>query len=95
MFIACIIWLVGSTLMCAVQDVAMLIVARVVNGFAVGMLTSQGYASPLHSKSQILALTICLKTDLHCRNQSPKCTRSADFVPTVDDYLGHSHHVLP
>jgi Na+/melibiose symporter and related transporters len=43
LFIACIIWLVGSTLMCAVQDVAMLIVARVFNGFAVGMLTSQGY----------------------------------------------------
>jgi MFS family permease len=42
LFIACIIWLVGSTLMCAVQDVAMLIVSRVINGFAVGMLTSQG-----------------------------------------------------
>ena len=42
MFIACIIWIIGSVLMCAVQDVAMLIVARIVNGFAVGMLTSQG-----------------------------------------------------
>lgn len=48
LFIACIIWLVGSTLMCAVQDVAMLIVSRVFNGFAVGMLTSQGYES--HAK---------------------------------------------
>jgi MFS family permease len=42
MFIACIVWLIGSTLMCAVQNVPMLIVARIFNGFAVGMLTSQG-----------------------------------------------------
>lgn len=42
LFIACIIWIVGCILMCAVQNVAMLIVSRVVNGFAVGMLTSQG-----------------------------------------------------
>ena len=42
LFVACIIFIIGSTLMCAVQDLAMLIVARIVNGFAVGMLTSQG-----------------------------------------------------
>lgn len=42
LFIACIIWLIGSTLMCAVQNVPMLIVSRVFNGFSVGMLTSQG-----------------------------------------------------
>ena len=42
MFIACLIWLVGSTLMCAVQNTAMLIVSRIINGFAVGILTSQG-----------------------------------------------------
>jgi MFS family permease len=42
LFIACIFWLFGSILMCAVQDVAMLIVSRIINGFAVGILTSQG-----------------------------------------------------
>ena len=42
MFVACLIWLVGSTLMAAVQNIAMLIVSRIINGFAVGMLTSQG-----------------------------------------------------
>jgi MFS family permease len=42
MFIACLIWLIGSTLMCAVQNTAMLIVSRIINGFAVGILTSQG-----------------------------------------------------
>ncbi|KAJ5365264.1 Major facilitator superfamily domain general substrate transporter [Penicillium concentricum] len=42
MFIACILWLIGSTLMSAVQNVAMLIVSRIINGFAVGILTSQG-----------------------------------------------------
>lgn len=40
--IACVIFTVGSILMSAVQNQAMLIVARIVNGFAVGMLTSQG-----------------------------------------------------
>jgi predicted MFS family arabinose efflux permease len=40
--IACVVFVVGSTLMCAVQNVAMLIVSRVINGYAVGMLTSQG-----------------------------------------------------
>lgn len=43
LFVACIIWVIGSILMCAVQNIAMLIVSRVFNGFAVGMLTSQGY----------------------------------------------------
>ncbi|KAK2783147.1 hypothetical protein FQN53_009336 [Emmonsiellopsis sp. PD_33] len=42
LFIACIIWIIGSSLMSAVQNVAMLIVSRMINGFAVGMLTSQG-----------------------------------------------------
>ncbi|OQE39140.1 hypothetical protein PENCOP_c007G03414 [Penicillium coprophilum] len=42
MFIACILWLIGSILMSAVQNVAMLIVSRIINGFAVGILTSQG-----------------------------------------------------
>ena len=42
LLIACVIFIIGSILMCAVQDLAMLIVARVVNGFAVGMLTTQG-----------------------------------------------------
>lgn len=43
--VACVIWVTGSILMCAVQNIAMLIVARIVNGFAVGMLTSQGYVA--------------------------------------------------
>lgn len=41
LFIACVIWLIGSILMCAVQNVPMLIVSRVINGFSVGILTSQ------------------------------------------------------
>lgn len=48
MFIACLVWLVGSSVMAAVQSVAMLIVARIINGFAVGMLTSQGYVRGLN-----------------------------------------------
>ncbi|KAJ5676183.1 hypothetical protein N7462_009080 [Penicillium macrosclerotiorum] len=61
LFIACIIWLVGSTLMCAVQNVAMLIVSRIMNGFAVGMLTSQGpiliaEISLPHQRGRLLSL---------------------------------------
>jgi MFS family permease len=44
LFVACLIWIVGSSLMAAVQNVGMLVAARVINGFSVGMLTSQGYA---------------------------------------------------
>jgi len=43
MAVACIIFICGSILMSAVQNRAMLIVSRIVNGWAVGMLTSQGY----------------------------------------------------
>ncbi|KAJ5108489.1 hypothetical protein N7456_005164 [Penicillium angulare] len=61
LYIACIIWLIGSTLMCAVQNVAMLIVSRVFNGFAVGMLTSQGpiliaEISLPHQRGRLLSL---------------------------------------
>ncbi|CAI7664464.1 unnamed protein product [Penicillium manginii] len=61
LFIACIVWLIGSTLMCAVQNVPMLIVARIINGFSVGMLTSQGpiliaEISLPHQRGRLLSL---------------------------------------
>ncbi|KAJ5708824.1 hypothetical protein N7493_010158 [Penicillium malachiteum] len=61
LFIACIIWLIGSTLMCAVQNVAMLVVSRIINGFAVGILTSQGpiliaEISLPHQRGRLLSL---------------------------------------
>jgi hypothetical protein len=65
MFIACIIWVVGSALMCAVQDVAMLIVSRGVNGFAVGMLTSQGFVFQVQSQLRSKLPTKSPKTYLH------------------------------
>jgi len=46
MAVACVVFVVGSILMSASQNQAMLIVARIVNGWAVGMLTSQGLVSP-------------------------------------------------
>jgi sugar porter (SP) family MFS transporter len=59
LFVACCVWIVGSTLMAAVQNVAMLIVARIVNGFAVGMFTSQApimiaEISPPHVRGRLL-----------------------------------------
>ena len=50
MMLACTIFITGSIIMCAVQARAMLIVARIINGFGVGILTSQGYVSS-HSVS--------------------------------------------
>lgn len=43
---ACVVFVVGSILMSAAQNQAMLIVSRIVNGWAVGMLTSQGFVRP-------------------------------------------------
>lgn len=53
MMIACLIFIAGSIVMCAVQDKTMLIIARVVNGSGVGLLTSQGY-DPIHPCPQTI-----------------------------------------
>lgn len=39
--IGCIIWIIGSVIMCASQNVGMLIAGRVINGLAVGIESSQ------------------------------------------------------
>ncbi|KAK2597444.1 high affinity glucose transporter [Conoideocrella luteorostrata] len=39
--VGCIIWLIGSTLCCASQNIGMLIVGRIVNGFCVGIESAQ------------------------------------------------------
>lgn len=40
-FVACILWIIGSVLCCAAQDVAMLIVGRIFNGACVGIASAQ------------------------------------------------------
>ncbi|KAM0257957.1 hypothetical protein ACHAQJ_004116 [Trichoderma viride] len=39
--IGCIIWVIGSTLSCASQNIGMLIVARIINGLSVGIESAQ------------------------------------------------------
>ncbi|CRG86023.1 High-affinity glucose transporter [Talaromyces islandicus] len=39
--IGCVIWLIGSTIICASQNIAMLIVGRIINGLAVGIESAQ------------------------------------------------------
>ncbi|KAF7596952.1 hypothetical protein BBP40_011318 [Aspergillus hancockii] len=39
--VGCIIWLIGSTIMCASQNIGMLIVGRIINGFCVGIESAQ------------------------------------------------------
>lgn len=43
---ACVIYIAGCAIMCSAQNVAQLIVSRIVNGFAVGILSSQACATP-------------------------------------------------
>ncbi|KAJ5280689.1 Hexose transporter [Penicillium angulare] len=39
--LGCLIWIIGSTLICAAQNIAMLCVGRVINGLAVGIESAQ------------------------------------------------------
>ena len=39
--IGCLIWIVGSTIICASQDIGMLIAGRIINGFCVGIESAQ------------------------------------------------------
>jgi len=39
--IGCVIWVIGSTIICASQDIGMLIAGRVINGFCVGIESAQ------------------------------------------------------
>ncbi|KAL6821333.1 glucose transporter [Trichoderma camerunense] len=39
--VGCIIWVIGSTLSCASQNIGMLIVARIINGISVGIESAQ------------------------------------------------------
>ncbi|OJD38807.1 sugar transporter [Diplodia corticola] len=41
MEVAAIIWIIGSAIQCSAQNVAQLIVGRVINGFTVGIMSSQ------------------------------------------------------
>ena len=40
-FVGCILWVIGSILTCAVQNIAMLIVGRIFNGMCVGLCSAQ------------------------------------------------------
>lgn len=39
--IGCIIWVIGSTIICASQDIGMLVLGRVINGLCVGIESAQ------------------------------------------------------
>ncbi|EED19748.1 sugar transporter, putative [Talaromyces stipitatus ATCC 10500] len=39
--IGCIVWMIGSTLTCAAQNIGMLVVGRIINGLAVGFESAQ------------------------------------------------------
>lgn len=39
--IGCVIWIIGSAITCASQNIAMLVVGRLINGFCVGIQSAQ------------------------------------------------------
>lgn len=39
--LGCVIWVIGSTIICASQNIAMLVVGRVINGLSVGIESAQ------------------------------------------------------
>jgi len=39
--IGCVIWVVGSVIICAAQNIPMLVVGRIINGFCVGIQSAQ------------------------------------------------------
>lgn len=41
LIVGCVIFVIGSSIMAAVQNVPMLIAARIINGFGVGFMTTQ------------------------------------------------------
>ena len=96
MAVACCIFIVGSTLMCAVQKQAMLIIARMVNGFAVGLMTSQGYGPfvsvPIKSSTNTF---LYQQSHLYCRNESSTQKRPSHLSATMDDYLGCTSSIAP
>lgn len=71
MAVACCIFIVGSTLMCAVQKQAMLIIARMVNGFAVGLMTSQGYGPFLCLLIKPLTNNLLTDSPIYIAEMSP------------------------
>lgn len=40
-FVGCVLWVIGSILTCAVQNIGMLIVGRILNGACVGLCSAQ------------------------------------------------------
>lgn len=58
-FAGCILWLIGSTLTCAVQNIGMLIVGRIFNGMCVGLASAQvpvylSELSPSHIRGRLV-----------------------------------------
>lgn len=55
--IGAVIWCIGSIIICASQNIGMLIAGRFINGFSVGICSAQGTAQFTHAMVQNPALT--------------------------------------
>jgi hypothetical protein len=92
MFFACFTFIVGSTLMCGVQNRLMLVIARVINGFGAGILTSQGpiYIAEV-SRPHLRGRLISLQQWMISWGVSLPASRTA---AAKSDSLADPHHVF-
>lgn len=105
--VGCIIWCIGSIIVCASQNIGMLIVGRFINGLAVGICSAQVpvYVSELAPPSKrgrvVGAQQWYVKCHLHAVPKlpsylflSPKKNYTDFTVCLKGDHLGYSDHVL-
>ena len=86
--IGAVIWCVGSIIVCASQNIGMLIAGRFINGFSVGICSAQVPVYVAELGESLLPHRSCMMTDIdHSSSQQAwSCSRRA----TVGNYLGYT-----
>ena len=94
LMIASVIWIIGAAIQCSSQNVAQLIVGRLISGLAVGITSSQVVSSanaflPSSKYRSNLSCLVSTDTDilipvcLSCRTLSGTYSRSSCRYPTM------------
>lgn len=89
--IGSVIWCIGSIIVCASQNIPMLIVGRIINGFSVGICSAQvpvyiTEIAPPSKRGRLVGCQQCKFQVLRNIRQNPNYFRG--------HYLGYFDHVL-